>query len=204
MFERRGRQREAGLGSINTVTLVKARGIAASFREILFDGRDPIDMRRAERRARAERKTFGEVADEFLVLKEPGLRNTKHRGHWRMTLEHYAAPLRNVAVADIDTQAVLGVLQPIWQMKPETASRLRARIEAVLDAARVSGHIDKNEANPARWKGHLKKLLQIGPSTSVRVARGAGSRPHLASVLQEGRKSANIRASFGVIWRIPG
>jgi hypothetical protein len=159
MYERGGRQREAGLGSINAVTLVKARGIAASFREMLFDGRDPIDVRRAERRKQEGRKTFAQVADEFLAVKETGLRNAKHRGHWRMTLERYAAPLRDIPIADVDTTAVLSVLQPIWQTKPETASRLRGRIEAVIDVARVSGYIDRNEANPARWKGHLAKLL---------------------------------------------
>ena len=76
-----------------------------------------------------------------------------------MTLEVYAAPLRAMPVDEVDTAAVLAVLRPIWSTKPETASRLRGRIEAVIDAARVSGHIGRNEANPARWKGHLEKLL---------------------------------------------
>jgi hypothetical protein len=135
MNERGGRQREAGLGSLNSVSLVKARGLAASFREVLVDGRDPIDERRAERRAQVGGKTFGEAAEEFLAVKETGLRNAKDRGHWRMTLEHDAAPLRDIPLADVDTQALLGVLTPIWQSKPETASRLRERIEAVIDAA---------------------------------------------------------------------
>ncbi len=76
-----------------------------------------------------------------------------------MTLETYAAPLRSRPVDEIDTEAVLGVLQPLWRTTPETASRLRGRIEAVLDAARAKGHIARNEANPARWRGHLDKLL---------------------------------------------
>ena len=76
-----------------------------------------------------------------------------------MTLETYAKPLRALPVDEVDTEAVLGVLQPIWRTTPETASRLRGRIETVLDAARAKGHISRNEANPARWRGHLDKLL---------------------------------------------
>ena len=103
--------------------------------------------------------TFGHVAAAFLAAKETGWRNAKHRAQWHMTLEVYAAPLRAMPVDEVDTAAVLAVLRPIWSTKPETASRLRGRIEAVIDAARVSGHIGRNEANPARWKGHLEKLL---------------------------------------------
>ncbi len=159
MYERAGRQREAGLGSANAVPLAKARSVAASFREILAGGGDPIEDRQAERRTHDRRRTFGEVADDVLASKEASWRNAKHRAQWRMTLTHYAAPLRDVPVADIDTQAVLAVLQPIWQTKTVTASRLRGRIEAVLDAARAAGYIGANEANPARWRGHLETLL---------------------------------------------
>ena len=74
-------------------------------------------------------------------------------------MAEYAKPLRALPVDEIDTEAVLGVLQPLWQARPETASRLRGRIEAVLDAARAKGYISRNEANPARWRGHLDKLL---------------------------------------------
>jgi len=76
-----------------------------------------------------------------------------------MTLADYAKPLRTLPVDEVDTAAVLGVLQPLWHAKPETASRLRGRIESVFDAARAMGHIPRNEANPARWRGHLDKLL---------------------------------------------
>lgn len=90
-----------------------------------------------------------------------------------MTLDRYAAPLRPRPVDEIDTEAVLAVLQPLWQTRPETASRLRGRVEAVLDAARAKGHIPRNEANPARWKGHLDKLLP---------KRGTLSRGHHAAL----------------------
>jgi integrase len=168
MFERSGRQREAGLGGINSVPLAKAREIATGFREALAGGVDPIDARQTDRRAQKGRKTFGQVATAFLAAKEAGWRNEKHRKQWRMTLEIYAGPLWGVPPSEVDTAAVLGVLQPIWTAKPETAARLRGRIEAVLDAARVSGHIGRNEANPARWKGHLEKLLP----KAKKLARG--------------------------------
>jgi hypothetical protein len=139
MFERGGKQREAGLGPANAVPLAKAREIAASFRASLADGDDPIKTRRAARVAQAARKTFGEVADSFLAVKAHGWRNAKHRAQWRMTLETYAAALWKVPIDEVSTESVLAALQPIWQEKPETASRLRGRIEAVLDAARVQG-----------------------------------------------------------------
>ena len=85
--------------------------------------------------------------------------STKHRQQWVTTLHDYCGPILDMPVDAIDTEAVLGILQPVWGRIPETASRLRGRIEAVLDAARATGHIARNEANPARWRGHLDKLL---------------------------------------------
>ncbi|MGH6842728.1 MAG: tyrosine-type recombinase/integrase [Methylocella sp.] len=152
-------QREAGLGSVNAVPLAKAREIAAGFRAALADGLDPLEARRKARSAQEARKTFGAVAELFLAAKACGWRNAKHRAQWRMTLEIYAAPLWPMPAAEVATIDVLAVLQPIWHGKPETASRLRGRIEAVLDAARVAGHIPADRQNPARWKGHLEKIL---------------------------------------------
>jgi len=103
--------------------------------------------------------TFGEAADEFLEAHKGSWRNEKHKAQWTMTLTHYCEPIRNTLVDAIDTEAVLSVLQPLWTRAHETASRLRGRIEAVLDAAKARGHIGRNEANPARWRGHLDKLL---------------------------------------------
>lgn len=159
MWMRNGRQREAGLGSRDLVSLAQARELAGHMRESLSKGIDPLDARAAERRANAARVTFGESADALLASKESGWRNEKHKAQWRMTLEHYAASLRPIAVADVSTQDVLRALQPIWRTKPETASRLRGRIEAVIDSARVAGHIDDRAPNPARWGGHLEMLL---------------------------------------------
>lgn len=159
MWTRNGRQREAGLGSRDLVSLAQARELAGHMRESLSRGIDPLDARAAERRANAARVTFGESADALLASKESGWRNEKHKAQWRMTLEHYAASLRRIAVADVSTQDILRALQPIWRTKPETASRLRGRIEAVIDSARVAGHIDDRAPNPARWGGHLEMLL---------------------------------------------
>jgi integrase len=111
--------------------------------------------------------------DDLFAAKSSEWRSAKHRAQWRQTMEVYAKPLRDVPVDEVDTEAVLSVLQAIWQRAPETASRLRGRIEAVLDAARAKGHISRNEANPARWRGHLDKLLP---------KRQALSRGHFAAM----------------------
>ena len=154
-FMRRGRSQEMGLGGA-CVSLAMARGRAADARRTLAGGQNPID---GARLARVGRPTFGQVADEFLDAKQTEWRNAKHRAQWDMTLQRYCAPLRSRPVDEIDTAAVLEVLKPLWASIPETASRLRGRIETVLDAARARGLIGQHEANPARWRGHLDKLL---------------------------------------------
>lgn len=148
-----GRGREAGLGSADAVTLAEARDKARDYRALVAKGIDPIQAARKQKSA----PTFGHCADEFMEAKRPEWRNAKHRAQWAMTLTKYAEPLRSKPVDQIDTEAVLGVLQPLWRRKPETASRLRGRIEHVLDAARAKGH--RSGENPARWRGHLDKLL---------------------------------------------
>ena len=154
-FMRRGRSQDMGLGGAD-VSLAMARERAAEARRTLAGGQNPIDGARV---ARAGRPTFGQVADEYLAAKQSEWRNGKHRAQWEMTLQRYCAPLRGRPVDEIDTAAVLEVLTPLWASIPETASRLRGRIETVLDAARARGMIGANEANPARWRGHLDKLL---------------------------------------------
>jgi len=153
-----GHVTEMGLGNA-AVSLAAARDKAAEARKLVASGINPIEARREAERVAAGKPTFGKCADALLEAKSSEWRNEKHRAQWRMTLLEYAKPLRDVPVDQVDTEAVLGVLQPIWQAKPETASRLRGRIESVLDAARAKGHISRNEANPARWRGHLDKLL---------------------------------------------
>jgi integrase len=158
LFTLHGRSREMGLGPLSSVSLEAARRQAARWRAELGQGNDPIEVRDGEKPARAP-MTFGAAADALIASKESEWRNAKHRLQWAMTLEKYAAPLRPRTVSHVDTEAVLAVLTPIWREKPETASRLRGRIEAVIDYARALGEISRNEANPARWRGHLDKLL---------------------------------------------
>jgi integrase len=148
-----------GLGNPSSVTLAKARELAQQCRADLVDGLDPIEAREARRNRLRGIPTFGKCADELLELKERGWRNATHRHQWRRALTEEVAALRTKLVDKVSTVDILGVLQPIWQSKHETATRLRARIEAVLDAARAKGYIPANSANPARWRGHLDKLL---------------------------------------------
>ncbi len=159
MYVRQGKQREAGLGSAakGGVSLKAARDKAAEGRAMLKAGVDPLDE--WNKPAAEEVPTFGEAADDFLEAHSGGWRNDKHKAQWTMTLTRYCEPIRATPVDAIDTEAVLSVLKPLWTRAPETASRLRGRIEAVLDAAKARGFIGRNEANPARWRGHLDKLL---------------------------------------------
>jgi integrase len=139
--------------------LAKARTLAAQCRSDLADGLDPIAAREARRKLQRGVATFGKCADDFLAAKEAAWRNATHRHQWRRALTEETAALRSKPVDKVSTEDILGVLQPLWQSKHETATRLRARIEAVLDSARARGHLLPNTANPARWRGHLDKLL---------------------------------------------
>lgn len=153
MSWRGGRQREIGLGGLASVPLARARELAATCREAMVMGQDPRDALRPKRTA----ITFGELATEVIASLEAGWRNDKHRQQWRNTLHMYAGPLLDKSVDDIDTEDVLAVLKPIWTTKAETASRVRGRIERILDAAKAKGL--RCGENPARWRGHLNMLL---------------------------------------------
>jgi integrase len=165
-FTMSGRVSELGLGSYPAVSLAEAREKAAEARKLAKSGRSPVEARREVRRAQAGKPSFGKCSDEFLAAKSSEWRNEKHAAQWAMSLTKYAASLRPRPVDEIDTETILEVLQPLWHRIPETAARLRGRIEAVLDAARARGFIPKNEANPARWRGHLDKLLPKRPKLS--------------------------------------
>jgi integrase len=152
IWKQNGKRNEMGLGAYPTVKLAKARALAVECRQAVAEGRNPI----AERKKEAV-PSFGDCADMFLASMEGQWRNEKHRAQWRMTLEQYASPLRAKSVSDISTDDVLNVLTPIWQSKAETASRLRGRIERVLDYAKARGW--RTGENPALWRGHLKNIL---------------------------------------------
>jgi integrase len=151
-----------GLGPFPVVSLAAAREKAAECRRLTANGVDPIEARDAERakdRAEAAKGvTFREAAERYIDNHRPGWRNGKHAAQWGSTLTAYAYPaVGSLPVHMIDTGLVLKALEPIWTAKPETASRVRGRIEAVLDWAASRGH--RHGDNPARWRGHLKNLL---------------------------------------------
>lgn len=156
LFRREGRLREMGLGGVSRVGLAAARAKAREARQHLEEGRDPIEARRGAKAAESP-ITFGAFADELVEELCASFRNEKHKSQWRSTLRNHAASLRELALDEISTDHVLGVLKPLWLSMPETASRLRARIERVLDAARARDL--RIGENPARWRGHLDALL---------------------------------------------
>jgi integrase len=142
----------------NAVMLPGARTLAAQARVLLLQGRDPIEARDASKGAaalaRTNRQTFDQATEAYLQKFEDGWKNQMHRSQWRATLRDYASPvLGKLDVDAIDTEQVLKVLEPIWSTIPETAARVRGRIETVLDFA------GRNEGNPARWNGHLEHRL---------------------------------------------
>ena len=150
----RGKRREIGLGSPPAVPLATARRLALENRRAAVLGGDPL----AEKREAREGMPFAEAVDRYLAAKLSEFRNDKHRKQWRSTLDRYAAPVLGAKlVSEITVQDVLRVLEPIWQGKTETASRLRGRVESVLSWATVAGH--RKGDNPARWKGNLSEIL---------------------------------------------
>ena len=167
-YTRYGKPREMGLGPAGErpgeITLAEARQLAGEARTVLRDGRDPIDERKARKAAilraelEASERTFVAAATAFIKAREAGWKNEKHAEQWTATLKQHVYPIIGERpVAAIDTDDVLRVLRPIWDRIPETASRVRQRIEAVLNAATVKGW--RTGENPARWKGHLANEL---------------------------------------------
>jgi integrase len=157
-----GKLRDMGLGPLHTISLPRARELARECRELRLQGIDPITHRRASLAARrasaAKATTFRQCADAFIASHESGWRNASHRSQWVNTLAQHVHPtLGGLSVADIDTALVMKTIEPIWKTIPETASRVRGRIEAILDWAKVSGY--RMGENPARWRGHLDHLL---------------------------------------------
>jgi integrase len=164
-YELDGQRNDLGLGSVDTLNLVEAREKARLLRQQLVDGIDPFTARRQAKKERlaklaaeARAMTFRQCAEECIKSHSDGWKNAKHAAQWRSTLKTYAYPvLGDIAVDDIATAHVVRALQPIWKEKPETASRVRGRIEKVLGWATVRGF--RSGDNPARWRGHLQELF---------------------------------------------
>ena len=144
---------ELGLGSLSKVTLAAAREKAEIARRAIGEGKDP----KAILKPATTVPTFGDEADGLIETMAPSWKNAKHRDQWKMTLKEYCKPIRGIPVDKVTTEDVLKVLKPLWTSRPETASRLRGRIEAVLASATAKGH--RSGMNPAQWRNHLDKLL---------------------------------------------
>ena len=189
------KQREMGLGALHTVDLALARAKAKECRLLLLDGQDPLDARKAtkltEALARARMITFDQCAAAYIAAHRSGWKNAKHASQWENTLATYATPIIGaLPVAAVDTALVVKVLGPIWHDKTETATRLRGRIESILDWATVSKY--RQGENPARWRGHLDNLLAT-PSKIAPVKN------HPALPWQEvGPFMAELRARDGI------
>ncbi len=167
-FMLKGRSRDIGLGAAGSdgISLATARDLASALRLKVKAGIDPLAERHrkaAEAIASAQAAqiagiTFKAVAEAYIAANEASWRNNKHRQQWRNTLANYVCPIiGDLPVANIGTAHVLQILEPIWQDKPETASRIRGRIETVLDAAKARGY--REGENPARWRGHIAQIL---------------------------------------------
>lgn len=159
-FHLQGKRREMGLGRAGEthIGLAEARKRATLARQLVLAGKDPIKVRESKSQTDQSQVTFGAFADAYITLHRSKFRNAKHAIQWQSTLgDTYCGAIRSLPVLEVNTDAVLQVLRPIWQTIPETASRIRGRIENIIDAAKAQGFYQGD--NPARWKGHLKAVL---------------------------------------------
>jgi len=214
-----------GTGRMSDVVWGGARQQAAVRRKFVGEDGDPLVGRDRASAVGSAIPTFGEAADALIAAKSHEWRNEKHKAQWRMTLAGYAKPLRGKPVNEVTTADVLAVLKAIWLKKPETASRLRGRIEAVLDSAKAQGY--RSGENPAAWRGHLAHLLPKRPKLSrghhgampyvdlpgfikqLRDRDGAASRALEFTILTAARTGEIIGATWGEIdlekrvWTVP-
>ena len=222
-----GKQRQMGLGSFSDVSLAEAREAAQECRLLVRQGCDPIEDRRKKKADASGAMTFRQVADRYLAGHEAGWRNDKHRRQWRATLSLACEQFGETSLASIDTDDVMRVLEPIWMQKTETASRLRGRIECVIDYAAARGW--RIGENPARWRGHLAKLLpepskitrvnhhaalpwaEIGAfMAELRDEDGVAARALEFAILTAGRTGEVIGATWAemdmqaALWTVPG
>jgi len=223
-----------GLGPYPEITLAHARERSLAARRLLVDGIDPLEARKAKgaqaKVDAAKAMTFKTAAEKYIAAHKAEWKNEKHAAQWGSTLATYAYPtIGGLPAVAIDTPLVMKVLEPIWSVKPETASRLRGRIEAVLNWAKVSGYRDRDGENPARWHGHLDNLLAARAKvqkvkhhaalpfdglpnfmTALRAQEGIAARALEFAILTAMRTGEVIGATWGEInladkiWIIPG
>ena len=234
-----GKMREMGLGAASgrgAIMLTDARTAARKLWEAVRSGRDPLNDRKieaeakkaAELAAKAPVMTFKDVAAAYIAANEAGWRNDKHRAQWSATLEAYAYPhFGGLPVANVDTGNIMAALEPIWRGKTETASRLRGRIESILDYAKARGW--RSGENPARWRGHVANMLpakaKIQPVehhaalpwremgafiAMLRTQPGLAAQALLLTILTASRSSEVLCAKWDEIdmqegvWTVPG
>jgi len=194
-----GKVRNMGLGSSRDLGFADAKEKALAAAKQLLEGKDPIIERDREREATrqayqrdiASRVTFKDVAESYLKKHLPSFRNDKNRHQWKTSLERAGAAFGSLNVAEIDQGAVVKFLSPIWDSAPVTASRIRGRVEKVLDAARAAGLRDGE--NPARWTGHLEHLLSARPKIEHHSAMPVAAVPAFMARLRE-RETMSARA----------
>jgi integrase len=192
-----GKLYEMGLGPLHTVGLAEARTRARQCREHRLDGLDPLAARKAARMQAkldaAKAMSFAACAEGYIAAHKPAWRNAKHRDQWSNTLRCYVEPVFGpLPVQAIDTALVLKAIEPIWNEKPETASRVRGRIEAILDWATARGF--RQGENPARWRGHLDKLLPKKSKVRRVEHHAALPYPEIAIFIAELRQQAGVAA----------
>jgi integrase len=176
-----GQTHEAGLGSAITFSLKEARERARKFRQMLADGLDPIAERRAkrdeQRLASAKAMTFQQCAEAYIDAHASGWKNAKHAAQWPQSLAMHVYPVfGGLPVEAVDVGLVMKAIEPLWRETPDTASRVRGRVEAVLDWATARGY--RKGENPARWKGHLENLLPRLSKAKAAVRRSQGRQEH--------------------------
>ncbi len=196
-FMLRGKSRDMGLGSLSDFTLSEVREKATEARKLVKAGIDPIEdrnrQRLADRAAAREARTFKWCSEQYISAHGDSWRNPKHRQQWVNTLATYAYPIIGARdVAGLAVGDVLEVLEPIWSAKTETAKRIRGRIEAVLDWASVRGY--RQGDNPARWRGHLDKLLPAPARIAKPVHHAAMPYEEIGAFMAKLRKQEGIAA----------
>lgn len=186
-----GKRADMGLGGFPAVSLADARAAGRELRQQIASGANPVAERHAKRAERTTGQTFAQAADAYIKAHASGWKNAKHAQQWRSTLDTYAVPvLGQLRVNQVELRHILAVLQPIWEDKTETASRLRNRMELVLDWA--TAHGQREGLNPARWRGHLDKLLP-------KPARIAKTKHHAALPVAElGAFMVRLREQAGM------
>jgi integrase len=196
-FKEASKLREMGLGATHTVSLAEARQKALECRKARLEGRDPIEVRRGKRiQAKldaAKAMTFAACAERYIASHKAGWRNPKHAAQWPATLGTYVYPVfGSLPVQAVDVGFVMKVIEPIWAIKPETASRVRGRIESVLDWATARGY--RQGENPARWRGHLENLLP--KKSKVRRVEHHAALPYaeIAAFMAELRQQEGVAA----------